>query len=152
MSDIGLEQSVRISVSVDGSGHEDGQTVYLLTEKVQGPYKSLMKITQSAAGISFSSANGKRDWPVKLLKCYVHPYGGKNQTEAFNEYLDFFKTHSGLLASAIYLNIYDYVDTDWMKLGDGVDYLQGYVTNFTWTKTGNIYYFDLMFKEVTTSV
>ena len=148
MVDIGDVSGIRISAAISG-GAPSGQIVYLETEKLKGMYKSLMKITKSAGGISFSSVSGKRDWANQLSKCYVRKYGAHTNTSAFNEYLDFFKSHTEMAESPIYLFVYDYVDTDYVKLGDGVDYLKGYVTDFPWIKEGNLYYFDLQFKEVT---
>jgi hypothetical protein len=132
----------------------NGETVYMIFKAGGIDDRFLQKIKEIAAGVCTASRDGKRGCSINCTGGIVVKWTGgvasATNTAGFNLVRQWILGKHDAGDAPFYLFMYNFVDTTYVKLGYGTNYLKGYLSDFsTELKEGNVYYVkNLTFKWV----
>ena len=127
-----------------------GVIVYLFSDQIGGTDKFMQKIKNLAMGTNYSNKNGKYKPSVRMNDCIIvksSPSGTDDNTDEFNKQVTQIRKWHQVASNPIYLIVSSETDSNRNialginpSTGAAIDYLKGYVTDFSWDVKGNVYH------------
>jgi hypothetical protein len=146
---------IRLTTAVTGSAGAEtidtanGETLYLIANKVRGKYGFLQKIKEISSTVSIGTRSGVKSRKISVTDVVILRWTNAghvsvaDNTAAMNAIMDWIDGKHDAGDAPFYLFVYNYIDSKYVKLQPNAHtYLKGAVTNIEWELgPGNVYYF-----------